>query len=93
MSDLIERLRALSRHEHDDLSIGSEAADEIERLREKWADAETRCALLNRRTRELDELQARIDGAQIVRATHGGALRPEPRMTYIGKRVALVVIE
>ena len=31
--DLIARLRALSRHEHDDLSIGDEAADEIERLR------------------------------------------------------------
>lgn len=30
--DLIERLRALSRHEHDDASIGAEAADEIERL-------------------------------------------------------------
>lgn len=31
--DLIQRLRALSRHEHDDFSIGDEAADEIERLR------------------------------------------------------------
>jgi len=29
MSDLIERLRALSRHEHSDLSIGNEAADEL----------------------------------------------------------------
>ena len=33
MTDLISRLRALSRHEHDDLTIGDEAADEIERLR------------------------------------------------------------
>lgn len=33
MNDLISRLRALSRHEHDDLTIGDEAADEIERLR------------------------------------------------------------
>lgn len=33
MSDLAGRLRALSRCEHDDLSIGDEAAAEIERLR------------------------------------------------------------
>ena len=32
MTNLISRLRALSRHEHDDLTIGDEAADEIERL-------------------------------------------------------------
>lgn len=32
MSDLVERLRALARNEHDDASIGTEAADEIERL-------------------------------------------------------------
>jgi hypothetical protein len=31
--DLIKELRALSRCEHDDLYIGDEAADEIERLR------------------------------------------------------------
>jgi hypothetical protein len=30
MPDIVERLRALSRHEHDDLSIGDEAADIIE---------------------------------------------------------------
>jgi hypothetical protein len=32
-NDLLERLRALSRHEHSDLSIGDEAADEITALR------------------------------------------------------------
>lgn len=32
MTDLIERLRCLTRLEHDDLSIGDEAANEIERL-------------------------------------------------------------
>jgi hypothetical protein len=32
MSDLIEQLRALSAYEHDDASIGEEAAAEIERL-------------------------------------------------------------
>jgi hypothetical protein len=33
MDDLVKRLNSLSRHEHDDLSIGNEAADAIERLR------------------------------------------------------------
>lgn len=33
MDDLIDRLRALSRHEHSDYSIGDEAATEIEALR------------------------------------------------------------
>ena len=32
MSDLVQRLRGMSRYEHDDLSIADEAADEIERL-------------------------------------------------------------
>ena len=32
LRDLIRRLRAMSRHEHDDLSIGDEAADAIEEL-------------------------------------------------------------
>ena len=35
MSDLIENLRSLARAEHDDLSIGAEAADEIVALRAK----------------------------------------------------------
>jgi hypothetical protein len=39
MTDLISRLRALSRHEHDDLTIGDEAAYEIARLRVDHADA------------------------------------------------------
>lgn len=34
MDDLIERLRALSRHEHSDYSIGEEAADALEAARE-----------------------------------------------------------
>jgi hypothetical protein len=32
MSDLVERLRALSRLEHSDCTIGDEAADELERM-------------------------------------------------------------
>lgn len=31
---LVGRLRAMARYEHDDLSIGDDAADEIERLRD-----------------------------------------------------------
>lgn len=41
MDDLIERLRALSRHEHSDYSIGDEAADALEAAREesdRWRD-------------------------------------------------------
>lgn len=34
MSDLTRLLRALSRHEHNDHSLGDDAADEIEELRE-----------------------------------------------------------
>lgn len=33
MSDIVERLRALSAAKHDDVSVGEEAAAEIERLR------------------------------------------------------------
>jgi hypothetical protein len=33
MSDLIENLRALARYVHDDMTVASDAADEIERLR------------------------------------------------------------
>ena len=35
MSDLVERLRALSRYEHSDFSVGNEAADTIESLQAK----------------------------------------------------------
>ena len=34
MDDLISRLRALSRHEHSDMTIGDEAADALEAARE-----------------------------------------------------------
>lgn len=40
MSDLITRLRALSRAQHSDLSIGEEAADELEALLTKLARIE-----------------------------------------------------
>lgn len=39
MSDLVERLKAMARHEHDDLSIGDEAADRIVQLERELAEA------------------------------------------------------
>ncbi len=36
ITDLISRLRALSRHEHDDLTIGDEAADEAQARPMNW---------------------------------------------------------
>lgn len=39
-ADIAERLRALSRCEHDDLSIGVDAADELDRLRARVAELE-----------------------------------------------------
>ena len=39
MSELIERLRALSRFEHSDCTIGDEAADEIEQLLDRIESA------------------------------------------------------
>ena len=44
MDDLVQRLHALSRYAHDDRSIGSEAADAIERLTaENFALAAGQC--------------------------------------------------
>lgn len=37
LEHLVRRLREMARYEHDDLSIGDEAADEIERLRAELA--------------------------------------------------------
>ena len=109
MDDLIERLRALSRHEHDDLSIGDEAAGEIERLRDVLniitgtvGEAIERAGLepiddpgeaIEIITNERDALRARIEGAMVVKATRNGIVRSEARMALIGKRVALVVLE
>lgn len=56
MSDLIQRLRALARCEHSDFSIGEEAADEIERLRDNRFLLEREIENLHR---ELDALEGR----------------------------------
>jgi hypothetical protein len=37
--DIVQRLQAMARGEHDDLSIGDEAATEITTLRQQLADA------------------------------------------------------
>jgi regulator of replication initiation timing len=66
MNDLISRLRALSRHEHDDLTIGDEAVDEIKRLRvdhaaamaAMWKRVAELKQLSNDRWRENERLQA-----------------------------------
>ena len=42
MSDLIEQLRRLARYNHDDLSIGTDAADRIEQLERELAAAKER---------------------------------------------------
>ena len=42
MTDIVTRLRGLSRHEHDDLTIGDEAADVIERM-SAWMEGECWC--------------------------------------------------
>ena len=44
MSDLIEQLRRLARYDHDDLSIGADAADRIEQLERELATAVERAA-------------------------------------------------
>lgn len=45
MSDLVQRLRALAKHEHDDLTIGDEAADELDRLTRELEAARKDAAL------------------------------------------------
>ena len=40
MNDIVDALRSLSNFEHDDLSIGNDAADEIINLRQRIKDLE-----------------------------------------------------
>lgn len=60
MTDIVDRLRALSRCEHDDLSIGDEAADEIERLWDRLCDAQ---AEAEGRGAEIKTLRAAVTAA------------------------------
>lgn len=65
MDDLIERLRALSRHEHSDYSIGDEAAAALEAARE---DAERyRFIAADKSPAWEEELNAAIDAAREAR--------------------------
>lgn len=64
--DLISRLRELSRRQHDDLSIGDEAADMIETLRERVKELER----LYRERTELAEAQRRRAEAAEVKLAH-----------------------
>jgi hypothetical protein len=43
-------------------------------------------------TTMLEAERARIAGAVVIKATRNGVIRTEPRMAYIGKRFALVVL-
>lgn len=58
--DLIQRLRDF---DNGSSALCGQAADEIERLREKWADAEARCVTLAVVQRERDALKTRIEDA------------------------------
>ena len=60
MDDLISRLRALSRHEHSDMTIGDEAADALEAARE---DAERYRFL---RAEALSAFESGLDEPQLV---------------------------
>jgi len=107
MSDLIERLRALSRHEHDDLSIGDEAADEIERRHGIGGELIIASRERDEAIAERDALRARIEGsvsgvvlqagddesglARVIVHCSREALSSGPNL--IGKRVAPVVLE
>ena len=46
MADIVENLRSLSRYEHADLSVGDEAANEIEQLRAEIERLQSRLANL-----------------------------------------------
>jgi len=63
MSDLIERLRALSRHEHDDLSIGDEAAAALAARDSELAEANR---LLAKTAEDYEDAEARVEQAESV---------------------------
>ena len=74
MTDIVERLRAMSRYEHDDLSIGDEAADEITALREQNAAQkrmiENHWGDIARDRAEIERLREELDLELRVNATH-----------------------
>lgn len=70
MSDLITRLRALSRAQHSDLSIGDEAADELQALQAKLTRIE---AAINTVRSEMYEFVHNTERSDWVRVSdqHG----------------------
>lgn len=92
MTDLTDRARALSRHEHDDASIGDECADEIERLtaeRDALREDAERYRLLRRGqqwsvvdgigdTLRAEQLDAAIDAARPTASNSAKAKSAEP---------------
>ena len=63
MSDLIERLRDMAAFKHDDLSIGNDAADELERLQRELYAEKYLITQLKRENEELRDALESADGA------------------------------
>lgn len=80
LSDLITRLRGLAAAEHDDLSVGEEAAETIERLRDSLAEySMMRGSLL-----EKDALAEQIEAAQsLMEKAHEDHCAAEQRFARV----------
>ena len=84
MSDLIDRLRALSRMEHSDFSLGDEAADEIIDLMQRLADAE-----ILAHENEEKALAYGLDRAEVAAAvSDDGALLDRAEVDAEGREVS-----
>lgn len=77
--DLLQRLRALTRCEHSDLSIGDEAADEIVLMR---AEARKLCALRD------EYKQSAIELRKTATAEYERATRAESELAALRGRIA-----
>jgi septation ring formation regulator EzrA len=75
MDDLIERLRELSAYKHDDLSIGNEAADELEALQRQLGECSGGYQTLER---EVEAARKRIE--QLESAALGNAVEISKQM-------------
>jgi len=77
--DIVEQLRALARAQHDDLSIGIEAADEIERLTRERDEARAEVERLRAekdKLREIDRLVRRLVRRRMAEAWDEGNISP-----------------
>lgn len=76
-NDILQRLRALSRYEHSDFSIGDEAADEIDRLRKSHRKLHRRCQEAEAALPDYERIIAKPpdgDGVRFVSGSFGRAL-------------------